>query len=147
MDAMMIGSMTAEATESDGIRACFVFSLDPEVPGLSPGAVRNGADLLISGKIADGLRAKGFRITEPVHGKPEGAEVFDVRLSGFDVVVVIFPEGASELHEYRMRTSCLRPFWRRVPHQSVSEGWIHVCAAIEKTLREDLKAASISWLT
>jgi|SRR5580692_7769859 hypothetical protein len=81
------------------------------------------------------------------HGKPVGTEAFYVRLREFDVIVVVFPECAAEFREYRVRTSCLRPFWRPVSPQSVSEGWIRACGAIERTLREDLKATSLLRLT
>jgi hypothetical protein len=134
---------TAEAAPNSVIRSYFVFTIPNTFTSLVESENRN-LSMIVSGKLADYLKDKSFEVSEVWHGSAPWSAGFDERLPDFEVIFLFSARGLRRkiVHGHGS-TSCSRPRWKHPSGTDVSNGWEHVCAAIEKILREDLKASSV----
>jgi hypothetical protein len=124
-------------------RNCFSFTL-PLDPNDSEKKKRSQArDLSICNEIADRMRAEGFGVGKAGRGKPWGA-VLTFSVSKFKVMVMLDAKRLPRTVKCDVRTWTHTSRWRPVPSKVVENGWSHTLKALEKVLRQDLRAESLT---
>lgn len=132
---------------TNAIKSCFVFTvacstLDTKV--LRP--FRDPLGPLLGTRIANQLRAQGFRVTAVKPGKACDAG-FGVEFPKFQVAAVLSVTRRSGVIECDVLTWCIKHLWRRVSPDSLADGWTSVCVAINEILRQDSNVTALQWLT
>jgi len=143
----MIGWKIAEAAGSDQVRSHFLFRVP--VSSEAEQHVKRFRDPLaldIFRKLANRLRAQGFDVSQAKSGSACDA-IFTTRFSEFRVIAIILAKRSVGVVECDVLTWCLRPFWRHVIPQVVSESWIRTCSAMEQILRENPSITSLQRLS
>jgi hypothetical protein len=132
---------------SGAVKSCFVFAISGDtLEGKAPRVFRDPVGPQVGGKIADQLRARGFRVTAVKPGKACDA-AFGIKFPKFNVTVVLTVTRRAEIVECDVLTWCIKRFWRSVSDGTLSEEWGRVCVVIYETLRQDTDVTSLQWLT
>jgi hypothetical protein len=100
-------------------------------------------DLSICNQIAERMRAEGFDVGMAKPGKPWGA-VLTFSISKFKVIVMLHAKCLPRTVKCDVLTWTSTSRWRPVPLQAVEDGWVHTLNALEKVLRRDLRAESLT---
>jgi hypothetical protein len=147
MDAMIAGKR-ADAAVAERIKSRFLFTIPIKSDGKQKvSAFRDPLGLDFFRTVADQLRASGFQVSKVKPGKACVAS-FEISFPEFEVLAILLAHRpTASVMQCRVQTRCLRPLWRSVSPHLVSEGWIRVCAAIEKILRHDPSVTSLLWMT
>jgi hypothetical protein len=126
------------------IKYCtFTFPADREDKEEKRSFVR---DRRICEQIAERLRADGFDVSKTRRGKPRGA-VLNVKFDGFDVTIILDANRLKRSVKCNVLTWTHASRWRRVSPELVADEWARTRKALEKVLRRDREASSLSWLT
>jgi hypothetical protein len=131
--------------DDNKVRNCLSFTIPHELDDneAKRSRVRH---LRICNKIADRLRAEGFEVGKPRPAKPWGA-AFSIKLDGLTVVAMLVASRLPCFVKCDVLTWTRPSRWRRIPSQVVASEWERTRTAIEKVVRQDLKADSPQWLT
>ncbi len=100
-------------------------------------------DLRICNEIADRMRGEGFEVGKAGRGKPWGA-VLTFSVSKFKVIVMLDAKRLPRNVKCDVLTWTHTSRWRPVPSEAVENGWAHTLNALEKVLRQDLRAESLT---
>jgi hypothetical protein len=138
----------ADAAKAEKIKCCLRFAISSD--SLNKQEIttfRDPLGLELFRRVATQLRSEGFQVTNAKPGKACVA-AFKVRFPQFSVFAMLRAHRPTpDIVQCKVDTWCLRAIWHRASSQLVSEGWISLCAAIERILRQDLKVMSLICVT
>jgi hypothetical protein len=143
----MIRSRSERTEESDHIKSRFLFKV-PVPLGAPPKRFRDPVALEIFQRLAEHLRKKGLKVTDPKPGKACDA-AFRIEFRGYLVVVIILAERTQGFVDCSILTWCARSVWHlsKLSQEEVFEGWSHACSMIDQALSQHTQVISLRRMT